>query len=180
MSEPGSSPFEVLAQQLAESRARCARLATENAELVERLSELSGPRPGTGAVGTGAVGISPGGTMTRRGVLGKALGAAALTVAGTAALVERAALPAAASDGDNLVAGSANKAEEATSVVYDGTAGFGGVVLLGNDSSYNGTSAGFPAALGGWAGAGATAGKGGVLNGVYGSPIMAAVTGSWA
>jgi hypothetical protein len=67
-----------------------------------------------------------------------------------------------------VIAGNETAAEATTSVRYDGTTGFGGVVLLGNDSTYTGTVAGFPAALGGWAGAGATAGKGGVANGVYG------------
>ena len=85
----------------------------------------------------------------------KALGAAAVTVVGGAVLANRGALPADASSGSNVI-------------VYDGAGGFGGVVLLGNDSTYSGSSAGFPTALGGWAGAGATAGKGGVANGVYG------------
>jgi hypothetical protein len=53
-------------------------------------------------------------------------------------------------------------------VLYDGASDFGGVVLLGNDSTYSGSSAAYPAALGGWAGAGATAGKGGVASGIYG------------
>ena len=55
-----------------------------------------------------------------------------------------------------------------TSVKYDGASGYNGVVLLGNDSIYDGTSANYPAGVGGWAGAGSTAGAGGVPNGVYG------------
>jgi hypothetical protein len=98
----------------------------------------------------------------------KALGAAAVTVVGGAVLANRGALPADASTGSNVIAGGQTTAEARTSVVYDGAGGFGGVVLLGNDSTYSGSSAGFPTALGGWAGAGATAGKGGVANGVYG------------
>jgi hypothetical protein len=53
-------------------------------------------------------------------------------------------------------------------VLYDGPAGGGGVVLLANDSTYTAVAAGYPSALGGWAGAGETAGKGGVATGIYG------------
>jgi hypothetical protein len=51
------------------------------------------------------------------------------------------------------------------------------VVLLGNDSTYNTHTATFPAAVGGWAGAGSTAGSGGVKNGVYGFTDNGAANG---
>jgi hypothetical protein len=67
-----------------------------------------------------------------------------------------------------LVAGRTVSAEDPTVVSYDGSAPFNGVVLLGDDSVYSGVEASYPAALGGWAGAGKTAGRGGVPNGIYG------------
>jgi hypothetical protein len=80
------------------------------------------------------------------------------------------AQPAGAADGNNVVAGNATTAEHRTAVVYDGPSGFTGVVLLGNDSTYSGTGANFPAGVGGFAGAGSTVGPGGVANGVYADP----------
>ena len=154
--------LESLVAQLEESRASCARLARDNAELQRRLAGSGGQLP---PVDPAPADIA---LISRRGALGKALGAAVVTVVGAGALVERATAPAAASDGSSVVAGSATTAEARTSVVYDGVGGFTGVVLLGNDSTYGGQSANYPAALGGFAGAGATAGKGGVANGIYG------------
>ena len=154
---------ERLSAQLDELRQSNAKLAEDNAELRRHLLGGAGHPP---SAGPGAP--HDGGLISRRGALGKALGAAAVTVVGTAALVERATSPAAAANGSNVVAGSATTAEGRTSVVYDGAANFAGVVLLGNDSTYGGQSANYPAALGGFAGAGPTAGKGGVANGIYG------------
>jgi hypothetical protein len=120
-----------------------------------------------GTVSRGARGNGAEGTVTRR-VLGKALSAAAAGAVGAAALVDLGARPAEASNGNSVTAGGTTTAESRTAVLYDGSSGFGGVVLLGNDSTYDGGNAAFPAALGGWAGAGATAGSGGVPNGIYG------------
>jgi len=54
-------------------------------------------------------------------------------------------------------------------VNYDGSAGFKNAVLAGNDSSYGNTDGfQFPAAVAGLAGAGSTAGPGGLVNGVHG------------
>ena len=164
MSELVAVQLETLAAELKELRAICAQLVRDNAELRDRLEN-----PTTVAKSTPReLAPSSGHVISRRGVMTKALGAAAVTVVGGAALVNRDALPAAASNGANVIAGNQTTAEARTSVLYDGAAGFGGVVLLGNDSTYSGSSAGYPAGLGGWAGAGATAGKGGVANGVYG------------
>ena len=82
-------------------------------------------------------------------MLGKALGAAAITAVGGAALIERSARPAAAANGSGVVAGGETTAETRTSVRYDGPGGFSGVVLLGNDSTYSGFGANFPAGVGG-------------------------------
>lgn len=73
-----------------------------------------------------------------------------------------------ATNGAAVTAGGVTTAEGRTSVRYDGSSGFQGVVLLGHDSTYDGGGANFPAGVGGWAGAGSTAGSGGVTNGVYG------------
>ncbi len=164
MDEIQAVRLETLSAELEGLQVICAQLVRDNAELRDRLESLTSPVKSTPR----APAPSSGNVMTRRGVMTKALGAAAVTVVGGAALVGRDALPAAASNGSNVIAGGQTTAEARTSVLYDGAAGFGGVVLLGNDSTYSGTSAGFPAALGGWAGAGSTAGKGGVANGVYG------------
>src|SRR5579884_3243787 len=54
-------------------------------------------------------------------------------------------------------------------VNYDGSAGFTNAVLAGNDSTYRNTDGfQFPAAVAGLAGAGPTAGTGGLVNGVHG------------
>jgi hypothetical protein len=105
--------------------------------------------------------------MSRRGIMRTALKATAAAAIG-GALVERAMLPAAASNGSNVSAGNTTTAEQGTTVAYDGAGPFQGVVLLGNDSIYGANSATYPAGLGGWAGYGATAGPGQVPNGVYG------------
>jgi hypothetical protein len=86
---------------------------------------------------------------------------------GAGALIET-AQPAAAANGTAVTAGNVTTGEIRTSVLYDGPANYTGVVLLGNDSTYTGTGANFPAGVGGWAGAGSTAGAAGVQNGVYG------------
>lgn len=96
--------------------------------------------------------------ISRRRVLGKALGAAAVGVAG-AGLMDRSS--AAASNGSNLVAGQTTTSESGTTVTYDGVGNLQGVVLLGNASTFSNAAASFPAALGGWGGAHAP-------NGIYG------------
>jgi len=101
---------------------------------------------------------------TRRWLLGKVPLAAAAAIGGSALLGKRAS----AADGGAVLAGNTTTAEHRTSVLYDGTTGFTGVVLLGNDSFYSGANALYPAAAGGFAGAGDSVGAGGVANGVYG------------
>ena len=175
-----------MAAKLEELEGVCARLALENADLRQRVTTLIGggattngsstngssskaAAPPTGAEGKPAnAPAKSDGVISRRGVLGKAFGAAALTVVGTAAVIERGAAPAAAANGSDVKAGAETTAEARTSVKYDGAGNFKGVVLLGNDSTYDGDSANYPAGLGGFAGAGTTAGKGGVANGIYG------------
>jgi hypothetical protein len=66
------------------------------------------------------------------------------------------------------MAGALTMAELSTQVKYDGASGFNGIVLLGNDSTHNPSTTAYPAAVGGWAGAGANSGFGGVPHGIYG------------
>lgn len=111
------------------------------------------------ASGGAAAGVS------RRALLGRALGAAAAGAAGAALLGAR---PVAATDGDPLLAGAATACESPTQITYDGGSALGAMLFLANDSAYAPEEANFPAACGGWAGAGATAGAGGLANGMYG------------
>ncbi|HEY2915899.1 MAG TPA: hypothetical protein VGI98_01670 [Candidatus Limnocylindrales bacterium] len=105
--------------------------------------------------------------LSRRSMLGAAGGAAAGLVA-SALLQPRSA---AAATGDGVKAGNVTLAEASTEVRYDGNTGFGGIVLLGNDSTH--TTAGgtwfYPAAVAGMAGAstGGSAGHG-IPSGVHG------------
>jgi hypothetical protein len=169
MDTAGSTALDALTAKVEELGRICAQLGQQNAELRAQVLSLGGgtARSEASRDARGARGSGPEGTVTRR-VLGKALGAAAAGVVGGAALADLAAQPAAASTGNSVTAGRTTTAEARTAVLYDGTSGFGGVVLLGNDSTYDGGNAAFPAALGGWAGAGSTAGSGGVPTGIYG------------
>ena len=165
MGTANGAPLDSLMAKVEELGRMCARLSQQNAELRAQVLSLHGGTARQDA--PEARGSGQEGTVTRR-VLGKALGAAAAGVVGGAALADLAAQPAAASNGNAVTAGNTTKAESRTAVLYDGSSGFGGVVLFGNDSTYDGGNAAFPAALGGWAGAGSTAGSGGVPNGIYG------------
>jgi hypothetical protein len=189
--------IEALAAAVSDLRKVCERLTEENAEL--RAAMLGGTSSPTSAsadsvtrsgkpradgrrangrratteghdeAGDTAESEEPDrGEMSRRGMLRTAAGlAAAATVGGL--IAEGARDPAAATDGGALVAGTTTTGELSTTVLYDGSSGFGSVVLLGNDSAYDPAGgAHFPAALGGWAGAGSTVGAGGVANGIYG------------
>jgi hypothetical protein len=164
MSVRGTLRRQAIAAELEGLQVICAQLMRDNAELRDRLEILSQASRRTAS----APAPAPGHVISRRGVMTKALGAAAVTVVGGAALANRGALPASASNGASVTAGAETTSEARTSVRYDGAPNFGGVVLLGNDSTYGGQSANYPAALGGFAGAGATVGKGGVANGIYG------------
>ena len=165
MGTANGAPLDSLMAKVEELGRMCARLSQQNAELRAQVLSLHGGTARQDAPQARDSGQE--GTVTRR-VLGKALGAAAAGVVGGAALADLAAQPAAASNGNAVTAGNTTRAESRTAVLYDGSSGFGGVVLFGNDSTYDGGNAAFPAALGGWAGAGSTAGSGGVPNGIYG------------
>ena len=161
--------YDALMAKVDELGQACARLSRENAELRDRVSRLSpglvtartvpgapcpaGPvvaRPAAGAPGGGAGEPGAGRSISRRKI-GKALGAVAVSAVGAGALIEM-AQPAAAANGNSVTAGNVTTGESRTSVLYDGTSGFKGVVLLGNDSTYDGSGANFPAGVGGWAG----------------------------
>ena len=187
MDATGAPAFDALAAKVSELAQVCTRLSQENASLRQEVSRLSaGTSPAESAAPSSAAGARTklelptagptrplAGKLSRR-MIGKAVGAAAVTAMGAAALVEAGAQPAAAAtaapdaNGNAVSAGNVTKGESRTSVLYDGASSFAGVVLLGNDSTYDGGEANFPAGLGGWAGAGSTAGKGGVANGIYG------------
>lgn len=188
MDATGAPEFDALAAKVSELAQVCTRLSQENASLRQEVSRLSaGTSQAAGAAGpSNADGARAklelptagptrplAGKVSRR-MMGRAVGAAAVTAMGAAALVEAGAQPAAAStaapdgNGNAVSAGDVTDAESRTSVLYDGASNFAGVVLLGNDSTYDGGSANYPAGLGGWAGAGSTAGKGKVANGIYG------------
>ncbi len=100
-------------------------------------------------------------------MIATAVGMAA-AVAGASVVIEGLVDPAAASDGNSVVGGDTNTVEQPTTILYNGSSGFGGVVFLANDSTYSASDPSYPSALGGWAGAGASAGDGGVANGIYG------------
>ena len=155
-----------LAARVEELGQTCERLQCENASLRADVAMAADLERG-GPEWSEAPSVPAAATIDRRS-LGKLLGAGAAAAVGGTLLAGLAAGPAAASDGNSVAAGEETTAEARTSVRYDGAGSFGGVVLLGNDSTYGGQTANYPAALGGWAGAGGTAGKGGVENGIYG------------
>jgi hypothetical protein len=97
-------------------------------------------------------------------MLRTALGATAATVAAGAAGLSLESGTASANTGGNMILGQTNFANTVTQVKWNGSSGFTGVILLGNDTGFPGTGAFFPAACGGWAGGGAA----GVPHGVYG------------
>ncbi len=121
------------------------------------------------------------GLTDRRGVLKHGALLAAGAVAGGAALVAARAGPAAAVNGTSVKAGSKTTAETVTNVTTDGTTDYGGIVLLGNDSTYNGKGVKYPAAVGGL-------GRlrhhrrrhGGVANGVYGHTVSLPRGSAWS
>ena len=102
--------------------------------------------------------------VSRRALLGRAVGAAA---AGAAAAV---ALPASAlaANGDPVLAGATTGATATTQVLLSGVTGFTGVALLANATAYGAGTSIYPAASAGWAGPDAAHGGNGVTNGVYG------------
>ena len=171
--------FAALAARVDQLSQVCAQLSQENAELRGRVSRLTvgtspsarrsaGASPVPGGAGDGlAAGAGPAGQrigpldgQVSRRLIGRALGAAAVGVVGAAALVDAASGPAAASDGDPVLAGKTTTAESATTVQFDGTPG-PGMIFLVNDTTLSAAGSAHPAAVGGWAG-------GDVASGVYG------------
>lgn len=101
---------------------------------------------------------------SRRRMLRRVLGAATATMAAGAAGLTLESGTASANTGDNMILGQTNLANSGTQVQWNGSSGFTGVILLGNDTGFSDSGAFFPAAAGGWAGGGAA----GVPHGVYG------------
>lgn len=110
---------------------------------------------------------APEARANRRTLLKAALSAATATV-GAGALLEATSGSASANTGDPVLLGNTNAANAPTQVKWNGSSGFGGVILLANDSTYSPSGANYPAALGGWVGGGSTAGTSGVPHGIYG------------
>src|SRR5436305_710331 len=114
--------FGALAAKVNELGQTCARLSQENAELRDRVSQLSGEagqrgsRPGLPARWARAAvspvaapagsdspsGSGPGPASVSRRMIGKALGAAAAGAVGAVALTDLAAAPAQAANGDTV------------------------------------------------------------------------------
>src|SRR5215471_9151199 len=132
---------DALAAKVSELARVCARLSRENAELRQEITGMRAGGDGGARARLELPAAGPArpvsGKISRR-MMGKAVGAAAVTAVGAAALTDLTAQPAAASNGDAVKAGNTNKAEGRTAVLYDGPGGFGGVVLLGNDSAFDG------------------------------------------
>lgn len=105
------------------------------------------------------------GRTRRRGLLktAVALGVAVATV-GVGTQFEMNTGVASANTGSAMILGQSNTANAGTQVKWNGSSGFTGVLLLGNDTSFPNSGAFFPAAAGGFAGGGPA----GVANGVYG------------
>jgi hypothetical protein len=147
--------IEALTARVDALQAAYERLAAEQAQL-----HASG---GGGAqLETATAGAIPGEGVSRRRLLRTAVGVAAAAGAATVAL-ERPDL-ASANTGDNVIAGEATLANSGTQLKWNGSSGFTGVLLLGNDTGFVDSGSLYPAAAGGWAGGGAA----GVPNGVYG------------
>jgi hypothetical protein len=132
--------------------------------------------------------------MSRRGMIKAALGGAAAT-AGTVALLESTARPAAAADRDALIdrvdqaraslltsppatgkpllMGQVNQETAGTELRYARGSALSGVLLLANDGTSAGSTTTYTAALGGWA----AGGKAAVTTGVYGLSSVAGGNG---
>lgn len=105
------------------------------------------------------------GRTRRRGLLKTAAAlAVAVATVGVGAQFEMNTGVASANTGSAMILGQSNTANAGTQVKWNGSSGFTGVMLLGNDTSFPNSSVFFPAATGGFAGGGPA----GVANGVYG------------
>jgi len=146
-----------------QQESRIGRQQAEITDLRER-ADTKGQRP---APNRGR-GHRAGRISSRRALL-KWGGAAAAAAAVTLVASEQSAQAAGKTDGFALVLGITQGAEHQTQIQYDGAAGNAAVILLANDSTFSGSAANFPAALGGWIGNGTTTGgRSGNTNGVYG------------
>ena len=175
------SPIEALEARVDQLQGLCARLVEDNAALRTALStpRPSGPRsrgnPDTAAATTTASGndtITPAPSgdagnletdepISRRGLLGKAIGAAAVVTAGGAAFLAQTASPAAAANGDAVLAGDTTTAT-ADTIVEDTSTSANAFALQGLISSTS--PGGFSAGV-----RGQNNGTGGLGIGVWGS-----------
>jgi hypothetical protein len=167
-----SSELAALAARIDELSQVCARLSRENADLRDLVSRRG---PGTGLpvarsvrAGTEPAAVPQHGKVSRR-MIGKALGATAAGMIGASALVDAGAGPAAAADGDSMIAGAVTRAESLTELKFDG-GGSPVMIFLVNDTDTSATASSHPAVLGGWAG-------GLTPNGIYGFSSVEAADG---
>jgi hypothetical protein len=166
-----TAPTPDLAATVAALAAQMIELRQQNALLQQKLATLE-THGVAGTAAPRALTVTSKGTISRRGVLQKAMGAAAAT-AGAAALLETTKGPAAAADGQAIIQGQAFKAidteQTSTELHYNGVSPLRGVMFLSNDSSFTAAAASYPATLGGWAGNLSAR----VPNGIYGFTSVA-------
>ncbi|HWE62493.1 MAG TPA: hypothetical protein VHB98_12340 [Chloroflexota bacterium] len=151
----GSVTLEALATRLQELEQEIGALRPAPAADSTRPAMQPAPERDAGEAQT---------ATSRRKMLRTVLGTAAATVAAGAAGLSLEGGTASANTGGNMILGEANLASSPTQVKWNGSSPYGGVILLGNDTSFSGTGAFFPAACGGFAGGGVA----GVPHGVYG------------
>jgi len=143
-----------LQERVEQQEAELLRLRRHRVPSGEQSQAVGGPSPAS-------LGLSRAALLKTAGI-GIASAVAVVKIAGSTD-------EALASTGDSVAAGRITKAENGTMVTYDGAAGLGTAVLAGNDSTYgNEGTYDYPAAVVGLAGAGSSAGTGGLVNGVHG------------
>jgi hypothetical protein len=168
--------LDVLEQELASVKRENVQLCTHLAAL-EQHRYTPAADEAKGSAGT---------RVSRRSVLGGALGAAATTIGAGVALEAANLRSAAAASGSAIVMGLVNQEEGSTEVRYDGGTALNGVLLLANDGTSAASTTTYKAALGGWAAGGAAHTTTGVYglsnvtggNGVVGSDTSAGTSGT--
>jgi hypothetical protein len=158
-----------IARESIENLTQIVRELTARLEIQEaELQHLRSSRPSRCDRPGQTKGMSQGGGISRSRLL-RIAGVGAVAAAAAGVEMGARANTAFAKSGDAVTAGAVTNSESATMVNYDGSAGFENAVILGNDSTYTTHAAlAFPAGVAGLAGAGSTAGPGGLSNGVLG------------
>src|SRR5579884_1389137 len=161
MTDTTGEPTENLTQILQELTARLERQEAE-------LRQLKSSQPANAEPAGQLQALSHAGGISRSRLF-RIAGVGAVAAAAAGVEMTSGGTTAFAKNGDAVKAGGVTNAERGTMVNYNGTAGFGNAVLSGNDSTYRlHTDLPFRAGVAGLAGAGSTAGPGGLSNGVLG------------